>query len=127
MVGCATDFDREVKNDPQDVSCPGNGNGKTYIPGKMPDYDLSFNGIQYVYTGADATANVGVENFWNSCTSGTEIELVISPVNTLASGTQVEVTTFIVSSCKYSNKFGQASTYAVSGKASGGWAVSTIV
>jgi len=124
MVGCAKGYKRSVKNTAQDVSCPGNGYAKSYVAGKLPDFDFSFDGMVYEYTSTDATTNVGIKEFWANATNGTNVEIVLG--KDLAVGTIVERTDFIVESCDETAKFGETSTYSVSGKASGGWISETI-
>lgn len=124
MVGCAMGYKRSVKNSAQDVSCPGNGPSKSYVPGKLPDFDFSFDGMVYEYTAPDAATNVGIKEFWANATNGTVVEIVIG--KDLTAGTVVERTDFIVESCDETAKFGETSKYSVSGKASGGWIVETI-
>lgn len=124
MVGCATGYKRSVKNSAQDVSCPGNGPAKSYVSGKLPDYDFSFDGMVYEYTTPDNATNVGIKEFWANASNGTEVEIVLG--KDLTVGSVVERTSFIVESCDETAKFGQTSSYSVSGKASGGWIFETI-
>jgi hypothetical protein len=124
MVGCATGYKRSVKNSAQDVSCPGNGSAKSYVSGKLPDYDFSFDGIVYEYTSPDVATNVGIKDFWANAANGTQVEIVLG--KDLTASTIIEKTTFIVESCDETAKFGEMSTYSVSGKASGGWTFETI-
>lgn len=132
MVGCATGFKRSVKNTAQDVSCPGNGNAKSYVPGRLPDFDLSLDAIAYRYTGTDTSINIGIQDFWNDCALGVQREIYLAQEKNLSitpappqpappNPSEVEKTTFIVESCDETGKFGENSTYSVSGKASGGW------
>lgn len=124
MVGCATGYKRSVKNSAQDVSCPGNGYAKSYVSGKLPDYDFSFDGMVYEYTTPDAATNVGIKEFWANASTGTDVEIVLG--KDLIAGSIIEKTVFIVESCDETAKFGTTSTYSVSGKASGGWTFETI-
>jgi len=124
MVGCATGYKRSVKNSAQDVSCPGNGSARTFEPGKLPEYDFSFDGLVYEYTTPDAATNIGIKEFWANAANGTVVEIVLGA--SLTVGSIIEKTTFIVESCDETAKFGENSSYAVSGKASGGWVTETI-
>lgn len=124
MVGCASGYKRSVKNTSQDVSCPGNGYAKTYEPGKLPDFDFSFDGLVYEYTSPDAATNVAIKQFWAMAATGTMVEITLA--KDLNVGTIVEKTNFIVESCDETAKFGEKSTYSVSGKASGGWTTVTL-
>ena len=124
MIGCAQSYDRGVSNDAKDVSCQSSGTSKEYVAGTMADYDLSFKGVNKVYTTQEQNTNVASKTFWDACGSGTVIEMIVGPAVT--TGSIVEKCNFIVTSCKLSSKVGDPETYDVSGKVSGGWTTVTL-